>query len=558
MNQIYGHQILPYDTAHPTFELDGASPVEIPLSSNAEFPQIQISAYPETTLRISYSPAHKAWVYIWGMPAHLEIAQAKIPDWCAKVVAGEDYEKFKELVGSFVVIVDEPSKHCLTFVSDILGVRPMFLGKQKGRVIYGSKVWPMYRAGLISGRIDYDAVSAWISYGFNCTNGSLFTDLQRMPPGSVVVIKNGEWKKISYAKFEATGSLLPTDQVVEELHEIVSSTLKVLLADVPQVTLALSGGYDSRYLLALTLSFSKTAIKCSTVSISNEEEYIACQVANSLGVPLETVPIRNSEWDLYDEPFHLTADGFPITKFITYCLANCPSKVPMLNGYMGDSLMRGSKDMFQRKYEEEWTGDLVEILQRKHSFISFIGMRPDIVQKIQMRSRLPIEEAVREGSEIGKIFGWADFYFRQRLYISNNFLQHLDFVEALLPFYSWRLLSYKMRHNSRMFRPEVYDQIFTKYFPVLSRIPRADTLPRKETPHSNVANCTKQWARNLLPVMCSRKRLALLDRNWCAPRTLAGLAGFRRYEGTIRNFQRLYLLEETVRAAGLDFDWEHI
>ena len=558
MNQIYGYQVLPNDTAHPTFGLDGASPVQIPLSPNAVYPQIQTSAYPETTLRISYSPAHKSWVYIWGTPSHLEIAQAKIPDWCAKVVAEEQYGKFKDLVGSFVIIVDEPNKPCLTFVSDILGVRPMFLGKENGRVIFGSKVWPMYRAGLISGRINYDAVSAWINYGFNCTNGSLFADLQRMPPGSVVVIKNAEWNEISYARFEEKGPLLPIDQVVEELHEIVASTLKVLLADVPQATFALSGGYDSRYLLALALSLSKTAIQCRTVSISKEEEGIASQVANAIGVPLETVPIHNSEWDLYDEAFHLTADGFPITKFLTYCLANRHSKVPMLNGYMGDSLMRGSKDMFQGKYEEEWTGDFVEILQRKHSFISFIGMRRDIAQKIQMRSRLPMEQAVREGSEIGKIFGWADFYFRQRLYISNNFLQHLDFAEALLPFYSWKLLSYKMHHNSRLFSPEVYEQIFTKYFPVLSRIPRADTLPRKKSPHSNVANCTKQWARNLLPVMCSRKRLALLDRNWCAPRTLAGLAGFRRYEGTIRNFQRLYLLEETVRAAGLNFDWEHI
>jgi hypothetical protein len=374
----------------------------------------------------------------------------------------------------------------------------------------------------------------------------------------VVVIKDGEWKEIPYARFEAEGPLPPTDRVAEELHGIVSSTLKVLLGNAPQVTLALSGGYDSRYLLALALSLSKTAIKCTTVSISKEEEYIANQVANSLGVPLETVPVQNSEWDLYDEAYHLTADGFPISKFVTYCLAQRQANVPMLNGYMGDSLMRGSKDRFMGKYEEEWTGDLVEILQRKHVFASSIILRPEIAQKIRMRSRTPMEEAVRKGTEIGKIFGWADFYFRQRLYISNNFLQHLDLTEALLPFYSWALLSYKMHHNCRMFSPVVYERIFMNYFPVLSRIPPADTLPRKASQHSKVAKCTKQWARNLLPIMCSKKRLTLLDKHWCLPRTFAGMAGFRRYEGTIKNFQRLYLLEEQTRTAGLDFDWEQI
>ena len=40
-------------------------------------------------------------------------------------------------------------------------------------------------------------------------------------------------------------------------------------------------------------------------------------------------------------------------------------------------------------------------------------------------SRFPMEEAVKKGTKIGKsILGGQIFYFRQRLYISNNFLQH--------------------------------------------------------------------------------------------------------------------------------------
>lgn len=558
MNQIYGCQILAGDAARPAFELDGAFPIEIPLSPNGEFPQVKVSSYSEATLQVSFSRAHKSWTYLWGMPSHPEISQSKISEWCAKNVAEGHYALFRELLGSFVVIVDEPNKNCITFVSDILGVRPMFLGKQNGRIIFGSKVWPIYRAGLISGQINYDAVSAWISYGFNCTNGSLFADLCRLSPGSAVVIKDGQWKEIPYARFEAPAPLPPTKRVAEELHEIVSSTLNVLLANTPQATLALSGGYDSRYMLALSLYLSKTTIHCSTVSISRGEEEIAHQVAKILKVPLETVPVRNSEWDLYDEAFHFTADGFPITKFVTYCLAQQHSNVPMLNGYMGDSLMRGSKDKFLGKYEDEWPGDPVDVLQRKHLFTSSVIFRPDIAQKIQMRSRAPMEEAVRKGSEIEKIFGWADFYFRQRLYISNNFLQHVDLTEVLLPFYSWALLSYKMRHNYRMFSLEVYERIFTENFPQLSRIPRADTLPRKKSQTPKVAGCTQRWARKLLPIMCGKQGLALLNKNWCLPWTLAGMAGIRRYEGTIHNFQRLYLLEEETRTAGLNFEWQKI
>lgn len=558
MNQIYGYQVLAGIAVQPDFDVDGAYSIEIPLASNGEAPQVKVLSYNEATFQVSFSPAYKSWVYLWGRVVHPEVPQPGILEWCAKTVAEGRYGLFKELLGSFVIIVDEPRKHSITFVSDILGIRPMFLGKRQGRVIFGSKVWPMYRANLISGRIDYDAVSAWLSYGFNCTSGSLFADLKRLTPGSVVVINDGEWKEIPYASFEAESSLPSTDRVAEELHEIVSSTLKVLLTDLPQATLALSGGYDSRYVLALALSLSTTAINCFSVSISNEEEYIAGRVANALGVSLETVPVPHSEWDLYEEAYHLTADGFPITKFVTYCLAQRYVKIPMLNGYMGDSLMRGSKDMYLGKYEDEWLGDLVEILQRKHSFMNTILLRPGLAKKIQMRSRIPMEEAVRKGSKIGKAFGWADFYFRQRLYISNNFLQHLDLTEALLPFYSWELLSYKMRHNCRIFNSKVYEQIFTKNFPKLSRIPRADTLRSKKPQHSEMAGCTKRWARNLICIMCRKNRLVLLNKNWCLPRILAGTAGFRRYEGTIHNLQRLNMLEEQTRTAGLNFDWEQI
>ncbi len=558
MNQIYGVQVYPEDHDRPTFLLDGAFPVDVPCATNGKKPQIIVFTNPGTMLRASFSQAHKSWIYIWGIPAHPNVPKSQLTDWCAKIVAEEKYGLFRELLGSFVVIVDEPNRNCMTVVSDILGVRPMFLGKQDGRVIFCSTVWPMYQAGLISGKINYDAVSSWISYGFNCSNGSLFSDLQRLSPGSAVVIKNGQWNEIPYASFESDDSLsIPTTQLAEELHEIVVSTLNVLLTDTPQVTLALSGGYDSRYLLALSLSLSKTAIRCAMVSISREEEEIAHEVAKTLKVPLETIPMPSSEWDLYDNAYHLTADGFPITKFVTYCLAERYANVPMLNGYMGDSLMRGSKDRFQGKLEEEWTCDLVDILQHKHAFINSIIFRAGIAQKIQLRSRMPMEEAVRKGSQIGNAFGWADFYFRQRLYISNNFLQHLGLAESLLPFYSWALLSYKMRHNCRIFSSKVYEQIFAEKFPLLSKIPRADMLPRT-TPQRRVATCTKEWARNLLPVLCNKERLTLLNKRWCLPRTLAGMAGIQRYEGIIHHFQRFYLLEEQARMAGLDFDWDKI
>ena len=558
MNQLYGIQVSAKAFDQEELLLDGTVPIEIPLSSSGEVPQIKVSAHSEGALQVFFSRIHVAWIYIWGMPVHATISQSEIPEWCARSVAKENYAYFQDLLGTFIILIDEPQKKRLTIISDMLGVRPLFLGNQNGRVIFGSKVWPLYKAGIISGEIDYDAVSAWISFGFNCSNGSLFTDLKRIPAGAVVVIENGQWKKIDYVQFEVDTFRPSIDRIVEELHEIVSSALAVLLAHVPQATLALSGGYDSRYLLGLALALSKTDVRCVTVNNSQEEVMIAHQVAAALKVPLETIAGKDSLWDFYDEPYHFTADGFPITKFVTHLLAQRYPNIPMLNGYMGDPLIRGSRDTIQGKYEEEWKEDLVGILCQKHMVGSSLIFRPEIARRIEMRSRMPMEEAVRKGSQIGKIFSWADFYFSQRLYISNNFLQHLDFSEAILPFYSYALLSYKMRYDCHLFSSNVYEQIFKTYFPVLAKISRAGAVVSQSSQSSKISRWTMEWARSLLAPLSDKKSLTLLNKKYCIPRTVVGMAGFRRYESSIQSVFRLYLLEKEATEAGVNFDWDKI
>ena len=88
-------------------------------------------------------------------------------------------------------------------------------------------------------------------------------------------------------------------------------------------------------------------------------------------MPLVELAMPRSEWDLYDDVFHLSADGFPISKMQTYCIAEQYPLIPMINGYLGDSLIRGSKDTFLGKYEGEWKDDLVGILEKKIFFRQF-------------------------------------------------------------------------------------------------------------------------------------------------------------------------------------------
>jgi hypothetical protein len=311
-------------------------------------------------------------------------------------------------------------------------------------------------------------------------------------------------------------------------------------------------------LLALCLlCLPKTSIDCATLCVP-EEGHIAYQVAEALGVSLKNLPVRGSVWDLYDHVYHFTADGFPISKFVTYCIAQQYPGRPMINGFLGDSLMRGSHDRIRGKLETEWSGNLADTLQCKHLQVSFDMFRKDIAQRIQMRSRVPMEEAVRKGSSIGRVFGWTDLYYRQRYYISNNFLQHIDQAEALLPFYSLALISYKISHDDHVFNRDIYHKIFYSHFPSVANIPHSSDLPHKQLQISKAAKCTKQWAWRLSLTISNKRWLSLLEKSRCTLLAMAGIVGPHRFEKSIMTMQRLYLLEQRVRDTHLDFDWECI
>jgi hypothetical protein len=582
-NQIVGYQVLPGEVASTHINFGGSLPVQ-GLSSGKS--GVRLFASPHTSLQSFVSDELALCAHVWGIPAHPDVKPGDIPAWCATIVAAEQYTRFRELLGPFVVIVDQPRKRRLTFVSDILGIRPLFFGRHNGRVVFGSDVWPIHQAGLTSGKVDYDAVGSWIAFRYDCTGGSFFADLRRLTPGAALVVDGDRATDIPYTQFQLDPHTPTTEQAAEYLHNTVSSSLRALVANHSRLSLSLSGGFDSRYLLALALEAHAPVETVVNVRLNREESEIGHKVADILGVPLLDIPIDSNIWDLYDEVYHFAADGFPISKFVTDCVARQHPGVPMLNGFMGGIIIRGFDDTLEGKYEDEFSEPLAGVMQR--NFLStdltvfrLNIFRRDIAKRILARSRQPLEELVRIGSPTAKVFNWAELYHRQRYYASNNFLQHLDVAEALLPFYSWGLISYKMAHPYRLFNDAVFAAIFRKHFPQLADITHSEYLRRERlqreghglgynvrewwNAHRLVARCTTRWARHLLPIMGRKGWLDLLRKDVCVPVTILGSTrfpqGINRHlvpvvEKLMLNFERLYLLEQRAREAGVDFNWE--
>lgn len=522
--------------------------------------RLALFASPCAGVRMVESHAHQARVYVWGQPSHGSVRRKDLAEWCAGAVAREQFELFRDLLGTFVVLVDEPMKGRLTIVTDVLGIRPLFTSAAGAQVVFGSSVWALVDAGLITPAVDYDAVSAWVAYGFNCTDGSLVAGVRRVPPGAALVVEDGRMTTLSYATWAIGARAQSVEQAAEDIHEIVSSDVRTLLREEPGVVVPLSGGYDSRYLLALCTELPTRLDAVVNVRFSPAEGKVATRVAEALNVRLETVPVDGSVWDIYDTVHYFTPDGFPISRFVTYCLAQRSPSVPMMNGFLGDSLVRGSNDRFDGTDEDECGSDLASVLQQKHLAISLNLFRPELSARILDRARTPMADAVERGGR--QVFGWADLHLRQRHYIASNFLQHLDSAEAVLPFYSWRLIAYKLAHGREAFSRLTYERMFERHFPQLANVPHAADLPDRHA-GAAVAECAVRWARELMVPLVKSGWLTVLSTRHCL--SLVGLGTSRlpalndnlaaAVEDAVFTCRRLYLLEHRLRDAGFAFSW---
>ncbi len=581
-NRIFGYERLAPDLASPpAIRVEGAEPIGS--GPNARAWQLEILATPGTHLQTFVSAERGTRTVVWGVPAHPELARADVAAWCADVVARGQFDRFRDLLGTFVVIVDEPRQHRLTFVSDALGIRPLFIGRRDGRLVFGSSVWPMQEAGLTTGELDYAALGSWIAYGYACTGGSLFADLKRLPPGGALVIEDGRTVEVSYTSVEPTDRAPATGQAAEELHEIVWSAARALLKEQPPLSLPLSGGFDSRYLLALSLELKAPLERIVNVNFTAEEAEVSHRVAGLLGVPIEDFPVATSVWDLYQDVHHFMADGLPISKFVTYKVAERYPGMPMVNGFLGGIIVRGFDDVFDGRHESEWDDDPVTVIQRNFLLCDLDLFQPAISRRIRERSREPLEVLARRGSPAGKIMDWTNMYNRQRYLASNNYLQHLGLAEAVLPFYSWRLIRYKMEHPYRVFHDAVYHTIFSRYYPALENIPHSDELRRarlRQTPRGlaaqirqwrsqrpRVARCTARWARQLLPILTHDQSLGLVARERCIPLAVLGLSTLPSrmservapvVESALLTLRRLHVLEMRVKQAHLELDWNRL
>jgi asparagine synthase (glutamine-hydrolysing) len=256
-------------------------------------------------------------------------------------------------VGMFAIGLWDRQTRTLHLIRDRIGVKPLYWCSHRGVVLFGSELKALMAHPAWRAEIDIEAAAAFIRYSYVPTPATIFRDVHKLPPGTILTVRAGEAPRIApyWQLRDVVGAHHPFSderEAADELERILRDSVRGrMIADVP-LGAFLSGGIDSSTVVALMQAQSNRKVRTFSIGFLEpgyDEAPHAKAVAAHLGTDhtelyvsarqaIDVVP-HLPEW--FDEPF---ADSSQIPTYLVSAMTRKHVTVA-LSGDGGDELFAG-------------------------------------------------------------------------------------------------------------------------------------------------------------------------------------------------------------------------
>ncbi|HYM25625.1 MAG TPA: hypothetical protein VEU08_20540 [Vicinamibacterales bacterium] len=164
----------------------------------------------------------------------------------------EAVDCLERLDGPFAAVMWHDALRRLTVVTDILGMQPLYFHRKAGTFAFASEARALTSSGVCSADPDFGGWGAFLSFGHTIADRTLVSGVRRAPPGSVVVYQpdTDTLTASPYWSWPSKRASVVDDSIIDELGEQIVADVRACLAYHPRPIVCLSGGYDSRLILA--------------------------------------------------------------------------------------------------------------------------------------------------------------------------------------------------------------------------------------------------------------------------------------------------------------------
>jgi len=220
---------------------------------------------------------------------------------------GKDF--VKQLNGAFTVFICDEKKQRLLVANDRFGLRPLYYTTDGKGLLIASEVKALLKV-MPNRELNDEALADWLTFGKLLGNKTFFQNINVLSPASVLEYYAGKLNITQYwtLAFDETAGV-SEDELVEGLASAFKKSVARRLADGKRHGLALSGGMDSRAILA-AIGDKASQIPAFTFGTKGCDEIrIARTIARKLGMEHHVIELNPDELPLnFRDVIYLT-DG---------------------------------------------------------------------------------------------------------------------------------------------------------------------------------------------------------------------------------------------------------
>lgn len=255
--------------------------------------------------------------------------------------------------GMFAFAIYDYRKQIVFIARDRAGEKPLFYSLENNILKFGSELKAFMYSKNIDHYIDNDALDCYLTMGYVPGDMCILNGFNKLNPASALLfnIETGVLKKWKYWELPklliGNNDIVQEDDIVNELENLLESSVKLqMIADVP-VGVLLSGGVDSSLITAMACRNSnnvKTFTICFPGHENNDESKYAKLISDHFGTEHLTLDAQPPTSDLvfklakqFDEPM---VDSSMIPTFMVSQLIKNHCTVA-LGGDGGDELFGG-------------------------------------------------------------------------------------------------------------------------------------------------------------------------------------------------------------------------
>lgn len=212
------------------------------------------------------------------------------------------------LDGAFVAMVWDRESGKVALVPDFLGMQPFFVATTGEAVLLASELTGIAASGLVDVQMDPAGLGAFFSFGHAIGERTMLRGVARPHGGMVHVLDlaTARWERHDYWQWPADNKPIPVQDLdSERLVDAWRSDARRYADYAADSLLLLSGGFDSRLLLALAMELG---MRPQALAVGHARELtgadgrFAARVARQFDIPLTVV---ESPADFYQSADYL-------------------------------------------------------------------------------------------------------------------------------------------------------------------------------------------------------------------------------------------------------------